>query len=45
MLNNLIFDRLSNVLCIGNVIVSVNGYDASALTQGGLVQMLDESDR
>ena len=35
----------SDVLCIGDVIVSVNGIDASALTQSGLVQTLDESDR
>ncbi len=35
----------SDVLCVGDVIVSVNGIDASALTQSGLVQTLDESDR
>ena len=35
----------SDVLCTGDVIVSVNGIDASALTQSGLVQTLDESDR
>ena len=35
----------SDVLCVGDVIVSVNGIDASALTHSGLVQTLDESDR
>ena len=35
----------SDVLCVGDVVVSVNGIDASVMTQSSLIQALDESDR
>ena len=35
----------SDVLCVGDIIVGVNGMEAESLTQEKLRQILDESDR
>ena len=35
----------SDVLCVGDMIVGVNGMDAESLNQDRLRQILDESDR
>ena len=35
----------SDVLCVGDIIVGVNGMEAEALTKEKLRQILDESDR